>query len=250
MANVVAVIPAREGSKGVPKKNIKLLGEYPLIAYSIAAARLSKEIGRVVVSTDSLEIADIAKQFGAEVPFLRPRDLAQDNSTNMDFIRHTLDWFNNHEGSQPDILVQLLPTTPLREPEVVDSAIRTFLANDAATSLRTVHELPEPPQKMMGMEGEFLVGLFPDDPRPEYYNLNRQAFPAAYHPNSYVDIFNTSYVNHSGELFGDRILAFITDVAVEVDQPAELAYLEYLVERHDYQIHAYLRSGFPHPPAA
>jgi len=247
---VYAIIPARVGSKAVPKKNIKLLGGYPLIAFSIVAAQLSREIGRVVVSTDSEEIGDIAKRFGAEVPFLRPPDLARDNSTNIDFIHHAIGWFDEREGNQPDILVQLLPTTPLREPAIIDAAIRTFLASDEATSLRTVHELPEPPQKMMGIKDGFLEGLFPDDPRPEYYNLPRQLFPKAYLPNSYADIFRTTHINRSGMLFGNRILAFVTDATVEIDQPEEFAYLEYLVERHDYPIHQCLRSGFPDFPAA
>lgn len=246
--NAYAIIPARNGSKGVPKKNIKHLGGYPLIAYSIIAARLCKEIDRVIVSTDSQEIADIAQKFGAEVPFLRPEELAQDSSTNMDFIRHALDWFHDHEKHLPDLLIQLLPTTPLRDPEVITSAIRVAKDNPDATSVRSVHMLAEPPQKMMGLQDGFLVGLFPDDSRPEYYNLNRQAFPPAYHPNSYVDIFKTAFVNRSGRLFGDRILAFATTTAPEVDLPEDFEYLEYLVERRDHMICRHLRNTFPLAP--
>ena len=107
--------------------------------------------------------------------------------------------------------MQLLPTTPLREPAIIDEAVERFLVNDEATSLRAIHGLSEPPQKMMGMDAGFLVGIFPDDPRSEYYNLNRQAFPTAYHPNSYADIFGVTYIYRCGMLFGNHILPFVTD---------------------------------------
>jgi len=239
-----SIIPARGGSKGVPKKNTKLLGGYPLIAYSVVAARLCSEMERVVVSTDSAEIADISKHYGAEVPFMRPPELAQDTSLDIDFIRHALDWFQDHEGSEPELLVQLRPTTPLRDPAVIDSAIQAIRTNDEATSLRSVHQLSEPPQKMMGIQDGFLVGLFPGDPRPEYYNLPRQTFPPAYHPNGYVDIVRTSFLRSGGGLYGPRVFAFVTPVAVEVDGPEEFEYLDYLIGKKGHPINKYLRENF------
>lgn len=242
----MALIPARGGSKGVPKKNIKLLGGYPLIAFSIAAARLCREIERIIVSTDSPEIADIVKAYGAEVPFLRPSELAQSTSPDIDYIRHALDWLQNHEGSQPDFLVHLRPTTPLRDPALIASAIQMMASNDKATSLRSAHELSEPPQKMMMIQEGFLVGFFPDDPRPEYYNMPRQTFPPAYKPNGYVDIIRTGFVNSGDSLHGPRILAFITPVTVEVDKPEEFEYLEYLVTTKGHPLHYHLKASFPH----
>ena len=242
---IFAVIPARGGSKGVPKKNIKLLGGYPLIAFSIVAAKLCPEIERAIVSTDSREIADIAKSYGAEVPFLRPPELAQDDSPDIDFVRHALDWLETHEGSVPDFLVQLRPTTPLRDPALIDSAIRTIKSNAEATSLRSAHELPEPPQKMMGIRDGFLVGLFPDDPRPEYYDLPRQAFPPAYNPNGYVDIIKTSFVRGARSLHGPHILAFVTPMAAEVDCPEDFEYLEYLIGKKGHPLHEFLKANFP-----
>lgn len=242
---IFAIIPARGGSKGVPKKNIKPLGGYPLIAFSVAAAKLCTEIERAIVSTDSPEIAEIAKSYGAEVPFLRPPELAQDDSPDIDFVRHVLEWLGTNEGSVPDFLVQLRPTTPLRDPALIDSAIRTIKANAEATSLRSAHELQEPVQKMMGIRNGFLLGLFPDDPRPEYYNLPRQAFPPSYHPNGYVDIIRTDLLRRSNNLHGPRILAFITPVAVEVDRPEDFEYLEYLTEKKGHALHEYLEANFP-----
>ena len=225
----VAVIPARSGSKGVPKKNVKVLGGHPLIAYSIAAAKLCPDIERVIVSTDSPEIAEIARAYGAEIPFLRPAHLAQDTSTDLEVIIHALGWLAAHEGVQPALLVQLRPTTPLRDPAQLSAAIQVIRSHAEATSLRSVHELGEPPQKMMGIQDGWLVGLFPNDPRPEYYNLPRQLFPLAYHPNGYVDILRSRLVGSS--LYGPRTLAFVTSAAVEVVRPEDFEYLKYLIEK-------------------
>ena len=236
---VCALIPARGGSKGVPKKNIKLVGGRPLIAYSIAAARLCQAIDRVVVSTDCSEIAAVAASYGAEVPFLRPARLARDTSSDIDFIRHALDWFQSNEGRRPDLLVHLRPTTPLRDPVLIQKAIELIRRNKKATSLRSVHELPEPPQKMMAIKNGFLTGLFPGDPRPEYYNLPRQAFPAAYHPNGYVDIIRTGFVSRQESLHGPFILAVVTPAAVEIDTPEDFAYLDYVVENKGHPLQQY-----------
>lgn len=242
---VFAIIPARGGSKGVPKKNIKLLGGYPLIAFSIVAAKLCSDIERVIVSTDSSEIAEIAGYYGAEIPFLRPPELAQDTSMDIDFIQHALDWLESHEGSQPDFWVQLRPTAPLRDPGLINTAIRSMRSHGEATSLRSVHELAEPPQKMMGIRDGFLVGLFPDDTRPEYYNLPRQAFPPAYHPNGYVDIIKTDFVKSGNSLHGPHILAFVTPAAVEVDRLEDFEYLEYLIDKNGHTLYEYLKASFP-----
>src|SRR3989338_10568956 len=138
---VFAIIPARGGSKGVIKKNSKCFGGHPLIAYSIIAAKLCPSIDRVIVSTDSVEITEIAKRYGAEVPFLRPEAYAQDHSPDLDFIKHALDWFDRHEKNEPDFLVHLRPTTPLRDPELLTEAIGRIKNCSEATSLRSVHEL-------------------------------------------------------------------------------------------------------------
>ncbi|MHC4921877.1 MAG: cytidylyltransferase domain-containing protein, partial [Planctomycetota bacterium] len=216
-AQTVAIIPARAGSKGIANKNIKPLGGYPLLAYTVVAASLCDEIDRVVVSTDSEEYAEIARRFGAEVPFLRPAALAGDASRDIDFVRHALDWFDQHEGQLPELLVHLRPTTPLRDPAQIGAAIRTLRAEGHATSLRSAHTLQEPVQKMLMLEDGFLVELFPDDPRPGASNLPRQSFPPSYHPNGYVDVLRTSFVRGGRDLHGPRILAFTTPDTREVD---------------------------------
>jgi CMP-N-acetylneuraminic acid synthetase len=247
-SGVFAVIPARGGSKGVPGKNLRPVAGYPLIAYSIVAATLCPSIDRAIVSTDSHEIAGIARTFGAEVPFLRPSEYAQDRSPDIDFVLHLLRWLEVQEDSVPAHLVNLRPTTPLRDPSVVDSAISAIRSRPEATSLRSVHPLAEPPQKMMGIRDGFLTGLFPDDPRPEYFNLPRQAFPPAYHPNGYVDIYLPQGVMATCSLHGQRILGFITPVTTEIDTPENIAYLEFLLEHSGHPLLRYLEERFDPVP--
>lgn len=242
----VAIIPARGGSKGVPKKNIKLLGGYPLIAYSIIASKLSSKIERTIVSTDSQEIADIAVSYGAEVPFLRPSEIAQDNSTDLQLFQHAINWFKESESVVSDLLVHLRPTTPLRIPSEIDRAITHIEEHPDASSLRSAHELPEPPQKMFQInEKGFFEGFFPDDPRPGYYNLPRQLFPKAYHPNGYVDIIKTNIVQKTKFLYGSDIAAFVTPFVVEVDKAEDFQYLEYQLNRFGNPIYGYLTKHFP-----
>lgn len=238
---IVAIIPARSGSKGIPHKNIIDIEGFPLIAYSIIAARLSKTINRVVVSTDSQEIADIAIKYGAEVPFLRPKKFATDKSTDIEFVKHALDWFQNNEGSIPKYLVHLRPTTPLREPEIIDKALRLVFKTPEATSLRSVHEIRESPYKLLGMEKGYLVGLFPDDPRPEYYNLPRQEFPPVYQPNGYVDILISKQILTNNNLHGDNVLGFITEDCGEIDKKEDLETVKYFLKKNKYNIYKYLR---------
>jgi len=240
---IYSIIPARCDSKGVPNKNIRLLAGFELIAYSIAAALMSKKIERVVVSTDSKKIAQIAELYGAEAPFLRPKELAMDDSVDREFIIHALHWFEEHEGAAPDYIVHLRPTTPLREPKLIDLAIENILSTPEATSLRSGHEAPESPFKWFKRNKHgYFESLLPDDPRPEYYNLPRQAFQAVYVPNGYVDILKTDFVLNSETLHGDRMLGFITPVAIEVDTIDYLNILGYEIEKRGHILLDYLRS--------
>ena len=242
---VVGIVPARGGSKGVPKKNIRPLAGYPLIAYAVLAGKLAANIDRVIVSTDSQDIADTAAQYGAEVPFLRPIELAGDQSTDLEFFLHAIKWFQEHEGGAPDYWVHLRPTTPLRDATLVEAAINRICACPEATSLRSAHEMAESPHKVFQMEGGFLAGFFPDDPRPEYYNLPRQSFPKAYYPNGYVDIIKTSHVLETGTLHGSRMMGFITPETAEVDLPEDFDYLEFQVAHKPNPVLNHLRSSFP-----
>ena len=229
MENVVVIIPARSGSKGVPDKNIKLLAGKPLFAYSIAAALQVKPVKRIIVSTDSQQYANIAREYGAEVPFLRPADISGDGSTTYDFIKHVIDWMDAHEGYRPTYIVLLLPTTPLREICYIESAIKIIISNDKATGLRSVHEMSETAYKTVEIDGGNMKCICTGSFDVDATNLPRQGYPKTYRPNGYVDIIKSDYVIKNRKLFGDRVIAYITPRIFEVDTLEDFDYLEYQV---------------------
>jgi len=242
--NIVAIIPARGGSKGIPKKNIIDLGGFPLIAYSIAVAKLSKLIERIIVSTNDERIAEIARNYGAEVPFMRPKEFARDDSLDIEFVQHAIKWFQDNEGYCPKYFVHLRPTTPLREPKIIDKAIEKFLNNKEATSLRSAHELSESPHKFLEIKNGFFEGLFPNDNRSEYYNLPRQTFSPAYCPNGYVDVLKTKAIIENKTIHGSKKLPFITLIIGELDRPEDLDYIKFDLSRKKYKIYDFLKSNF------
>ena len=229
MNNVIAIIPALSGSKSVRDKNIKLLSGHPLIAYSIVAAKLSKEIKRVVVSTDSEEYAEIAKKYGAEVPFIRPEIYSKDSSTDRDFFIHAMNWFKDNENTVPEYWVQLRPTTPLRNPEKIDKAISMILSDDTATSLRSGHKAPESPLKWFIKRDNYFKGLIEN----EEYNLPKQSFEDVYIPDGYVDIVKASFLLNNEKIHGENIIAFESPVCTEIDSIQEFNYLEYQIKDGD-----------------
>lgn len=229
MADVVALIPARSGSKGVPGKNIRMLGGRPLLAWTIEVCRKAAMIDRVIVSTDSEEYATLAREFGAEVPFLRPSALAGDDSGDLDFVVHCLDWLAER-GQEPRLLAHMRPTTPFRDPAVVDAAIRIFTGcADAATSLRSVHEMTESAYKTFEIDGGILRMVGANDLSIDRANEPRQSFPATYEANGYVDVLSVGFIRSTGLLHGDRAIAFVTPSAPEVDSEDDFQRLEYLV---------------------
>lgn len=242
--NVMALIQARGGSKGVPRKNIRKLGGFPLIAYSIAACKLAASIEKTIVSTDDEEIAAIAKTFGADVPFMRPAEFARDDSTDKQVFEHALGWFEEREGYAPGYWVQIRPTTPLREPSLIDEAVKKIKASPEATSLVSVHEIEESPGKMFGMQDRYLHGLCPMDPRPEYFALPRQAFSPVYFGNGYVDIIKTDTLKRYHSCYGPRMLAFIAPDTGEVDAEDDFKKLNYFLDSGKFTVYEYLCKKF------
>ena len=138
MTSHLALIPARGGSKGIPRKNVRNFAGYPLIAWSIAAAKQSELVTRVIVSTDDEEIASVAREFGAETPFVRPAKFAEDNTTDLPVFEHALQWLAEDENYRPEIVAQLRPTSPIRPRGLVDDAIRILQSHADADSVRGV----------------------------------------------------------------------------------------------------------------
>jgi CMP-N,N'-diacetyllegionaminic acid synthase len=231
MNETVAIIPARSGSKGLTDKNVRLLAGKPLLAYSIRAAKLTANIDRVIVSTDSHAYAGIAEQYGAEIPFLRPAAISGDRSTDYEFIRHAIDWFRDNEGFWPRYLVHLRPTTPLRDPQQMAEAIELIKANTSATALRSAHEMSETAYKTMEIEDGCLKSVYTGVFDLDAANRPRQMFPKTYQPNGYVDVIVSSFVMESQKLHGNRVLAYVSPFTVEVDNQDDFELLEYKISK-------------------
>lgn len=231
--SVLGIVPARGGSKSIPRKNLRLLGEHPLLAYAIAAGSQARLVDRVIVSTDDPEIADVARQHGAEVPFLRPAALATDSAPDLPLFRHALDRLEADEGYRPDIVVQLRPTSPLRPPGLVDAAVEALLADPTADCARSVTRPTQNPFKMWkdGPAGS-LVPLVPTDLH-EPYNMPRQALPRVYWQTGHVDAIRTSTILEQESLTGRRVIPVHCDPAycVDIDDEADLQLAEWRLRR-------------------
>ena len=233
MNKILALIPARGGSKGILRKNIRPFAGYPLIAWSIAAAKQSDLVTRIIVSTDDEEIAAVARQYGAETPFLRPNELAQDKTTDLPVFEHVLKWLEDVEGYRPDVLVQLRPTSPIRPRTLVDDAIRILLEHKDADCVRGVVPAGQNPFKMWRFngEGQPLNPLLEVAGIPEPYNAPRQILPTVYWQTGHIDAIRDSTIAQKKSLTGDVVYPLLIDprYTVDIDTLADWAKYEALV---------------------
>ena len=228
---ILALIPARGGSKGIPHKNIVNLGGKPLIVYSIEQALASKWINRVIVSTDDTEIAEVARIYGAEVPFIRPAEFAQDLSPDIDVFRHALAWLETNEGYVPDIVLNHRPVCPIRKAETIDRAIELFVNTPGADALRSVSIPAQTPYKMWQIVDGYMKPLIELTGTTESFNLPRQSLPEVYWQHGYVDMVRTKIITEKGRMSGDKILPFIIeDEWVDIDYPEDIALAEKLLK--------------------
>ncbi|MDR1067091.1 MAG: Gfo/Idh/MocA family oxidoreductase [Clostridiales bacterium] len=240
---VFAIIPARAGSKGVPGKNIMALGGYPLVAFSIAAAKLTPGIKRVIVTTDSEEYAEVARRYGAETPFLRPKELAGDSSVDFEFIAHAIDWLYDNGCDVPEYWLHLRPTCPLRDPADIQKAIERIKSDSTADSLRSAHETRYKPYKWFTKEGGYFLPVMRDMTLDESNNP-RQDFPIVYEPDGYADILKTEFIVNNDMIHGNRALAFESPQSVDIDLKEDYEKLASLVKGGDFPVYRYLRSNY------
>jgi CMP-N-acetylneuraminic acid synthetase len=229
---ILALIPARGGSKSIPRKNILKFAGHPLIAFSIAAGLASEVISRVIVSTDNEEIAEIAREYGAEVPFLRPGEISKDETPDLPVFQHALNWLETNETYQPEIIVQLRPTSPLRKKSHIDQAVWSLLENPEADSVRTVCVPFQNPYKMWSInKNGFMEPILTAD-LPEPYNLPRQVLPEVYWQTGYVDAMRRNTILSKNSMTGDYILPLIisADEWIDIDSPGDWRIAESLVE--------------------
>ena len=243
---ILALIPARSGSKSVPDKNIRYVAGKPMLAWSIGHALGAGSVTRVIVSTDSEKYAEIARSYGAEVPFIRPAQYATDTALDIDVFRHALSWLDEREGYRPDIIVQLRPTYPKRSIEDIEAMIRLLADHPEADSVRSVAVASEIPYKMWvaaetvedkaaRSKGQRKEKNGPDSADgnlgrilpvvkdiPECYNMPRQELPVAYYQNACIDIMRYDTIMKKNSMTGDVILGYLMRENYDIDTEEEL----------------------------
>jgi YrbI family 3-deoxy-D-manno-octulosonate 8-phosphate phosphatase len=233
MTEILSLIPARGGSKGIPHKNIRNFAGWPLIAWSIAAAKQSELVTRVIVSTDDEEIASVARTYGAETPFLRPSELAQDKTTDLPVFEQALKWLEEVEGYKPEIVVQLRPTSPIRPRGMIDDAVHILMDHKDADCVRGVVPAGQNPHKMWRFDGDNkpMKPLLVVDGIPEPYNAPRQILPPVYWQTGHIDAIRASTIAEKHSLTGDVIYPLMIDprYTVDIDTLPDWAKYEALV---------------------
>ncbi|MFA6702385.1 MAG: acylneuraminate cytidylyltransferase family protein [Dysgonamonadaceae bacterium] len=239
MSDILAVIPARGGSKGLPNKNILPLAGHPLIAYSIEAALQSKTITRTIVSTDSEKIAEVARNYGAEVPFIRPAEFAQDMSTDFEVFAHVIQWLKDNENYVPEILVQLRPTSPVRNVSIIDECVLKLQQSDA-DSLRIVTPSPITPYKMWRVleDGNSMQPLLPSEGVEEPYNQPRQKLPKTYWQIGFLDVIKINTILN-GSMSGKKMIPYVVpnEYAVDIDDLDSFVKAAKVIESSNEYVH-------------
>jgi CMP-N,N'-diacetyllegionaminic acid synthase len=219
------MIGIRSGSQAIKDKNIKLFCGMPLVYWIIQAALGASKIDRVIVSTDSQKYNDLAKSFGAEVPFLRPKDISGNSSVEKDYLLHGLKWLNIHEGYVPNFISRLQATSPLQLPEDVDRSIECLENDDSATSSMVVSEAQQPPMKALKNVGKYLVSYY-DNSSSEI--VNRQKLPMAYYRSNIITSRVSSFLE-TGNQIGEISIKVEIPIERSIDINSELDF--YLAEK-------------------
>ena len=227
---ILAVIPARSGSKSVKDKNIRLIDGKPMLAYSIEHAKASNYITRTIVSTDSEKYAEIAREYGAEVPFMRPAEYATDTALDYDVFYHALKFLEEQEGYVPDLVVQLRPTYPTRNVEDIDCMIEQMMANETIDSMRCIAPATEIAYKMWHCAPDSDSDkMLPDCSRitpimkdiPECYNMPRQQLPKVYYQNACIDVIRTNVITIQHSMSGKNIVGYEMKENFDIDTEEE-----------------------------
>lgn len=231
MNNILGLIPARGGSKGIPGKNIYPLAGKPLLAYTCEAACHSKQLGRVILSTDSQEIADVGAQYGVEVPFLRPERYAQDDTPSIDVVLHTLEWLQKNEKWTPEAVVLLQPTSPLRKSEHINQALELFHAHEAETVVSVV-KVPHrfSPYTIQKLQDGLLYDFW--EKEVSFNRYRRQDIPELYARNGpAVLITRTKVLQQSKIFYGNKVIPYIMEEknSIDIDDIFDLQLAEFML---------------------
>ena len=244
---IVALIPARAGSKRVPDKNIRLLAGHPVMAYTIAAALESEVFSDVIVSTDSEKYAEMARYYGAEVPFLRPSELAGDVSPDIEWLEYTLKRLQEDDRKY-DCFSILRPTSPFRLPETIQRAWQAFIKEEGVDSLRAIEKCQQHPGKMWVVRGKRIMPLLPLSPAEQpWHSSQYQSLPEVYVQNASLEIAWTRVVLEERTIAGNVLMPFLTKgyEGFDVNNPYDWDLAEHLVSKRDLQLPAVPQSPYP-----
>lgn len=230
--STVAFIFARGGSKGLPGKNIRMLGDKPLIAWSILQAKGVKRIDRVLVSTDSAEIAAIAREYGAEVPFIRPSELATDSSPEWLSWQHGLDYFKEHEGALPEVMLSIPTTSPLRSSSDIENCLDLYLKGGADIVISTTDAHRNPHFNMVISNTDGTVKLVCANESPVN---QRQSAPTVYDVTTVCYVANPNFVLNNSSMFQGRVKAvnIPSERAIDIDSLLDFQIAEYLMNKKE-----------------
>jgi CMP-N,N'-diacetyllegionaminic acid synthase len=228
---ILGIIPARGGSKGIPKKNIRLFAGKPLIVWTIEQALQCRVLNKIIVSTDDDDIAKISKDAGAEVPFLRPKDLAHDDTPDFPVYDHTLKWLSENQNYQPDIVVWLRPTAPLRITDDIESAVQLFMKTNA-DCVRSVCLAEHHPYWMKRMNATQLLPFMDNIDEKKYYR--RQLLPPVYRLNGAVEVIRCESVRKSCSMYGGEMGGYVMpdDRSIDLDTELDFIFAEFCKRRN------------------
>lgn len=226
---LLTLIPARGGSQAIPRKNIALVGNKPLIAWTIEAARAVPDLDTIIVSTDDLEIAEVARRYGAQVPFLRPKELAQADSPTLEVVFHALDWLADRRDYHPDLVLLLQPTSPFRSPEDIVTALRLLRDTNAPAVVSVTECHPHPFLTFRLLPDGQLENLLGKD----ISHVRRQDLPTVYQLNGAVYLIRTSILRSEKTFLPAGTKAFVMprERSLDIDEPFDLTLARCIAEQ-------------------
>lgn len=226
----LAIIPARGGSKGIKRKNLVTFNGKPLIVHSIEHALASNSVTRVIVSTEDDEIRRVSLENGAEAPFIRPQELAEDHVLDIPVFEHALEWLKDNENYTPDVVVHLRPTAPYRKPLWIDEAVQLLINNPTADSVRSVSMPDKHPYRMFSIDQQGFLDPIMKHEHPVPYLLRRQDLPDVYYYNCVIDVTKPQTIFDKKSMTGDKILPYIMnpDEVIDIDSHRDLEIAKHL----------------------
>ena len=236
--NIWAIIPARSGSKGIKEKNIKLLNKRPLFSYTILSAIKSKVFNKVLVLTDSIKFAKMAKKYGAEIPFLRPKEISNDDSTDNELYEFLIKFLDKKKIIPPDFFAHLSPTAPIRLNNVIKRGVEYFFRKKKLfESMRSVEEMSQTSYRNMRIIDGKLCSIMKKDFDLNKLNMPRQANPKTYIANGLIDIISTKSFLKNKTTHGKKVLPFVVNqLCVDIDHKRDFEYAKFLIKKLRFKL--------------